>query len=144
MPVQAGRGQRHCPECKKIIGARSQSCKFCGASIAAKVTKKISRRTGKSFTITEQQIQAVLEIVVLYYGNADIKASDIEKMQELDTAEELTKINKNNKLTPKQKEVQSANIIRLAEDAKKTEVLSTLSSTNIEKILEQVRLIDFI
>ena len=65
-------------------------------------------------------------------------------MKELDTAEELTKINKNNKLTPKQKEVQSANIIRLAEDAKKTEVLSTLSSANIEKILEQVRLIDFI
>jgi len=144
MPVQAGRGQKHCPKCKKIIGARSQSCKYCGASIALKVTKKISRKTGKAFTITDQQIQAVLEIVILYYGNADIKAADIEKMQDLDLGEELAKINKNAKLTPKQKEVQSANIIRLKEDAEKTEVLSTLSTANIEKILERVHLIDFI
>ena len=72
MPAQAGRGQKHCPKCKKIIGARSQSCKYCKAKIAVKVSKKISRKTGKAFTITEQQIQAVLEIVILYYGNPDI------------------------------------------------------------------------
>tara|TARA_Y100000593_G_scaffold94910_1_gene197135 strand:- start:3516 stop:3950 length:435 start_codon:yes stop_codon:yes gene_type:complete len=144
MPVKAGRGQKHCPKCKKIIGARSQSCKYCKTKIAVKVSKKISRKTGKSFTITEQQIQAVLEIVILYSGRPDIKVADIEKMQDLDLGEELAKINKNNKLTPKQKETQSANIIRLKEDAKKTEVLSTLSSANIDKILEHVKQIEFI
>ena len=144
MPAVAGRGQKHCPKCKKIIGARSQSCKFCGASIAVKVSKKLSRKTGKSFTITDQQIQAVLEIVILYYGNADLKASDIEKMQEIDLGEELTKIAKNPKLTPKEKEVQQTNIIRLKEDAEKTNTLSTLSLATIEKILDEVRLIEFI
>ena len=82
-----GKGQKECPKCGKVVGARSSKCKHCGAVLKAK--KAVNKP--KKFSITVKQIRVVAEII-WRNDSIGVNADDLMllRQDDIDLNEEIT------------------------------------------------------
>src|ERR1043165_8959609 len=59
----AGRGQKKCPKCEKIIGAKSQKCKYCGQEFEGGGSKKLDLK----------EVQQALDTASVFGGVEEFK-----------------------------------------------------------------------
>ena len=85
----AGRGQKNCPHCSAVIGARSMTCKECGKSISSGAKKKVKKKSvaapaaaapAAAGELTAAQVKLVLDIADQVQADATVGLEDLTEV----------------------------------------------------------------
>ena len=104
----AGRGQKNCPKCGEVIGARSMTCKDCGKSISSGAKKKVKKKSVAAPAataaggLTAAQVKLVLDIADQVQADATV---GIEDLTEVAGSIDLNKALKSDMTAAEQKQI---------------------------------------